>query len=189
MESGRTGPFERVLLVGFMGSGKTSVGRALSRLLGWPFRDFDEEIEAETGRTIPEIFRGRGESHFRRLEARIGRRLLDHERVVLASGGGWAVAPGRLDAVPEGTLTVWLRVSAEEAVRRVRSEGPERPLLDTEDPVARARELLAEREPSYQNADFVLDSESASPDGLARTILKHIRVHDAEEGVSHAKNG
>lgn len=179
----------RVLLVGFMGSGKTSVGRALARLLKWPFRDFDDEIEAEVGRTVPEIFRLRGEAFFRRVEARVARRLFDEEEVVLASGGGWAAEPGRLDAVPAGTLSVWLRVSAEEAVRRVRDGERERPLLDVDDPVARARALLAEREASYREADLVLDSESAPPEGLARSILKHIRAGDGEQSVTPAKNG
>lgn len=189
MESGRRLAFDRVLLVGFMGSGKSSVGRALAPLLGWPFRDFDEEIEAEVGAPVPEIFRTRGEDFFRRVEARIGRRLLEHDDVVLASGGGWAVPRGRLEEVPPGTLSVWLRVSAAEAVRRVRGEGPERPLLDAADPVARAQELLEEREPSYRRADLILDSESAPPEGLARTILESMRVSGDEQRASHPTIG
>ena len=175
--------------MGFMGSGKTSVGRELARLLGWTFRDFDDAIEAEVGLSIPEIFRERGEAFFRRTEARVGERLLSGERVVLASGGGWAAEPGRLDALPEDTLTVWLRVSAAEAVRRAREGEGERPLLEVEDPVRRARELLAEREPYYRGAGMVLDSESAPPEGLARTVREYMRIRGDGESVSHAKSG
>lgn len=175
--------------MGFMGSGKTSVGRELARLLGWTFRDFDDAVEAEVGRSIPEIFRERGEAFFRRAEARVGERLLSEERVVLATGGGWAAEPGRLDGLPEATLSVWLRVSAAEAVRRAGSGETERPLLAVEDPVSRARELVAEREPCYRRAGMVLDSESASPRELARTIQEYMRIRGDGENVSHAKSG
>ena len=81
-----------------------------------------------------------------------------------------------MDSLPPGTLAVWLRVSPEEAVRRARAEGPTRPLLDADDPVERARGLLEERAPHYRKASLILDSESAPPDGLARTIYESIQV-------------
>lgn len=189
MENGEPIGCERILLVGFMGSGKTSVGRALSRLLGWSFRDFDDEIEAEVGLSVPEIFRQKGEPYFRRVEGRVGRRLLKESEVVLATGGGWAAQEGRLQDLPAGTLSVWLRVSPEEAVRRTRGAGPHRPLLATPDPVARARELLAERRDAYREASLILDSESAPPPGLAREILECARVTDAGRGASRMTNG
>lgn len=160
----------RVLLVGFMGSGKTLVGQALSRRLGWAFRDFDQEVKGRVGLPIPEIFRQHGEARFREMEAQVGARLLQREGVVLASGGGWASREGRLDVLPPGTLSVWLKVSPEEAVRRVREEGPTRPLLAVADPLALARELLEVREEHYQRADLTVDSESGDPETLARHI-------------------
>ncbi|MDX1568450.1 MAG: shikimate kinase, partial [Longimicrobiales bacterium] len=100
----------RIVLVGFMASGKTSVGRELARLLGWDFVDFDEEIEAEAGAPIPEIFSEQGEPAFRELEERVGRRLLELEGAVLATGGGWGAVEGRLEDLPGGTFSVWLRI-------------------------------------------------------------------------------
>jgi len=160
----------RVLLVGFMGSGKTLVGQALARRLGWAFRDFDQEIRFRVGLPIPEIFRQHGEAHFREMEREVGAELLREEGVVLASGGGWPAGGGRMDRLPPGTLSVWLKVTPEEAVRRVREEGPTRPLLAVPDPVARARELLEDREEYYEKSDLSLDSLGGSPDELARKI-------------------
>jgi len=165
----------RILLVGFMGSGKSSVGRALGRALGWRFVDFDKAIAAEEGRSVPEIFRTSGEAHFRRAEARVGQGLLGEDRVVLASGGGWAAAPGRLDAVPPGTATFWLRVSCEEAVRRVGAGARLRPLLAAPDAEERAARLLEEREPFYRLADWAVDTDRRSVEDVTAEVLGILR--------------
>jgi shikimate kinase len=161
----------RILLVGFMGAGKSSVGRRLARALGWRFVDFDTEVTAVAGMSIPEIFETAGEAAFRELEAGVGQRLLERDRVVLASGGGWGTVPGRLDEVPAGTETFWLRVSAEEAVRRASARPGTRPLLAGEDPLGRARRLLAEREPRYARADGVVDTDHRSVEDVTSEIL------------------
>ena len=165
-----SGALTRVLLVGFMGSGKTLVGQALARRLGWVFRDFDQEVRFRVGLPIPEIFRQHGEAHFREMERVVGAELLQKEQVVLATGGGWPADIGRMDALPTGTLTVWLKVTPEEAVRRAREEGPTRPLLAVPDPVERARELLRDRERFYEKADLALDTLGRTPEGLAGEI-------------------
>ena len=164
---------ERVLLVGFMGSGKTSVGRQLAERLGWRFVDFDDEIEAEVGETVAEIFRRRGERWFRGVEARVAERLLGERNVVLGSGGGWAAAaPGRLSGVPEGTATFWLRVSPEEALRRAGRRPGTRPLLDRPDPLEAARGLLVERAPRYGEARWTVDTEGSSVEDVTAGILE-----------------
>lgn len=170
-----------------MASGKTSVGRVLADLLGWTFVDFDDEIEAEAGASIPEIFSERGEPVFRELEERVGRRLLKMEAVVLATGGGWAAAEGRLSDLPDGTLSVWLRIGPEEAVRRAGRQDLDRPLLDVADPVSRARELVERREPRYREADVTLDAEEASPQELARTIAQIVNSPKPSDDVSSPK--
>ena len=164
---------ERVLLVGFMGSGKTSVGRRLAQRLGWRFLDFDDEIEAETGEEVRDIFARRGEPSFRAVEARVAERLLAERAVVLGSGGGWAAAaPGRLAGVPAGTATFWLRVSPEEAVRRAGSQPGTRPLLDRPDALAAARGLLEERAPRYGEAHWTVDTDHSSVEDVTAGILE-----------------
>jgi shikimate kinase len=174
MESADLAHPVRILLVGFMGSGKSTVGRRVARHLDWRFIDFDDVIEERVGLTITEIFRERGESFFRQIEGEVGEELLRLERVVLASGGGWPVPAGRLESLPKTTLSVWLRVSPEEAVRRVAGEGSVRPLLDGPDPVGRARELLEVREGRYTMAHLTLDTEGTTPQELALSILGQI---------------
>lgn len=174
----------RILLVGFMGSGKTTVGRELARRIGWDFVDFDDVIEARTGRSIPEIFAAEGEAGFRRIEASVARDLLELEGAVLASGGGWPAAPGRMDAAGAGTISIWLRVPAEVAVARARSgSGPdsvERPLLETDDPLATARELLRRREPYYRKADHAVDGVEGPPREVVRRILRELASRGIE---------
>lgn len=163
-------PPSRILLVGFMASGKSAVGRELARLLGWRFVDFDDEIRRETGQAAADIFAGAGEAGFRAIEARVARRLLRRRRTVLASGGGWAAQPGHMEGLAGDTLSVWLRVTAETAVERAREQGAGRPLLDVPRPVERARRLLARREPCYRLARLTLDSENVSVAALAVRI-------------------
>lgn len=162
---------QRVLLVGFMGSGKSSVGRKLAERMGWRFVDFDDAIQRAAGMSVAEIFEREGEPHFRSLEARVARDLLAERQVVLGSGGGWAAAPGRLEAVPEGTATFWLQVSAQEAVRRASRSPGERPLLDRPDALEAASHLLAERQSLYAAADWAVDTERSSVEDVTSGIL------------------
>jgi len=171
-------PVLRVLLVGFMASGKTGVARVLARRLGWQFFDFDDVIVKRVGQPIREIFSVQGEPAFREIETEVGNELLAREHVVLASGGGWAAVPGRLQQLDAATLSVWLRVSAETAVTRTRYTARSRPLLDVEDPVAQARRLLAEREPFYRVANLTLDTDHASFSDLADRILAVVRQRE-----------
>lgn len=171
----RPGPCERVLLVGFMGSGKTSVGRALARRLGWRYVDFDDEIAEAAGASIPEIFSRHGESHFRQLEAEVARRLLTDSGVVLGSGGGWGAVPGRLTNLPSGTESFWLQVSPATAVRRASAQPGGRPLLDRGDALEEASRLLAERAPSYGAAKWAVDTEDSTVEDVAARLLDILR--------------
>lgn len=162
---------DRVLLIGFMGSGKTSVGRRVAERLGWRFVDFDDAIEAEEGATVAEIFAGRGEPYFRELEERVARRLLTDRSVVLASGGGWAAAPGRLESVPPGTASFWLQVSAPEALRRAGVAAGTRPLLARPDAHEEAIRLIARRAPYYKEATWAVDTERSSVEDVSARIL------------------
>jgi shikimate kinase len=162
---------DRVLLIGFMGSGKTSVGKRVASRLGWRFADFDDAIEAEAGSSVADIFASRGEPFFRAFEDRVAQRLLSERKVVLASGGGWAAAPGRLEGVPAGTATFWLQVSAPEALRRASAASGTRPLLAGADPLQEAIRLIARRAPYYKEATWAVDTERSSVEDVSAGIL------------------
>jgi shikimate kinase len=169
-----------VLLVGFMASGKTTVGDAVGRGTGWPVIDVDAEVEAEAGVSVEEIFRTRGETWFRDAEARHTAAAVERRGVVVVPGGGWAARPGRIEALPPHVLSVWLRVTPEEAVDRARAEGAVRPLLaGAADPLEEARRLLGEREPHYGKATLHLDTGGRSPLEVADLIFEELRRRGA----------
>ncbi|MBI4544485.1 MAG: shikimate kinase [Gemmatimonadetes bacterium] len=170
------GPPSRVVLLGFMASGKSTVGRRLARLLHWDFVDFDAEIERRTGLTIAEIFQQFGEAGFRALEAELTAELAGSQQVVLAPGGGWITQPDLLERLAPHSLVLWLRISPEEALRRARRAATHRPLLAGPQPLRRARALLARREPLYRLADWTIDVDGRRPDQIAREIAARIRA-------------
>jgi shikimate kinase len=183
----------RVVLVGFMAAGKTSVGAILARRLGWGFVDVDAEVERAAEATIPEIFRREGEASFRRLEAAATREALRGQGVVVASGGGWPANPfADWPDLPPGTVSVWLRVDAGEAVRRARAQGPvERPLLAGDDPGAAAEELLADREAAYRQAAIHVDTGGRGPEEIAARLARAVRppgarARDPSSGTNDA---
>lgn len=168
----------RVVLLGFMAAGKTTVGRELAVLLGWRFLDVDQEIERRRGRSIPDIFREMGEAAFRAIEAEVASELVVDSEIVLAPGGGWVSGPMDLEALPPETLTVWLRISPEEILRRVSAAGDPgetRPLLRSADPLERVRTLLNAREPIYRKAALWVETEARSPHEIADEIARAVR--------------
>lgn len=162
----------RILLVGFMGAGKSSVGPPLAQALGWRFVDVDERIEEMEDATVAEIFQRRGEKYFRAVESAVVSEILGKDRVVIATGGGWAAQRGRLAALPSGTVSIWLQVSAAEAIDRVKDQPGRRPLLDTEDPLDEARRLLAVRSMEYAEADAEVDTDGRTLDDVTARVLE-----------------
>lgn len=147
-----------VVLVGMMGSGKSSVGKRLATRLGLPFVDADTEIETAANMSIADIFAQRGESEFRDGERRvIGRILSTRSPLVLATGGGAFMNAETRARIAEHGVSVWLKAEAEVLMRRVRRNA-KRPLLQTADPDATMRRMLAEREPVYALADLTVIS-------------------------------
>jgi len=157
----------RVVLVGFMGSGKTSVGRLLARRLGYGFEDMDRRIEERAGRTIAEIFRDDGEEAFREREREDALALSRLRDRVVAAGGGAFTRPETRALLQEGALTVWLRCDLDRILARVPADGS-RPLAGNRDIM---RALLAEREPFYRMADVAVDASSGTPREVADRIV------------------
>ena len=155
-----------VFLVGFMGAGKTTVGRILARLLGWDFVDLDEIIVKAEGRGIPAIFAQDGETYFRRLERGVLATLRGRTRLVVACGGGtYANDESRL-LIDRMGRAVWVQVPLHQALARC-PPGDERPLLQDE---AQAEALYRRRLPAYRAAGLHVDADGLTAEEVAERI-------------------
>ena len=159
-----------ITLTGFMGSGKTTVGKVLADALGCPFLDLDDLIVKKAGKTIPEIFAQDGEPAFRQLEARLLRQTVEkyaESTVVLALGGGAVTTPASATLLHEKTVCIYLRATLETLLQRLSGETAGRPLAD--DAMA---ERLAAREPLYEEtAHVIIDTDGLAPDEVADEII------------------
>lgn len=162
-----------------MGAGKTTLGRQIARRLGLRFIDCDQEIVARTGVSIPMIFEIEGETGFRQREANLLRELAGLSGVVVSTGGGIVIDPDNRALLRQSGLTVYLRATPELLYARTRHDSS-RPLLQVSDPRARIRELLALREPLYNDvADITIDSGQGTVSLLARQLEQEIRTRCA----------
>ena len=158
-------------LVGFMAAGKTTVGSSLADELGWCFVDIDSDIEAQEGKTISEIFRNRGEHHFRELESKIIRtriKLIEAgDPCVMALGGGAFVQPRNWELIQNNGVTVWLDCQLE-TVRKRLGEDTTRPLAQDREALAK---LFEDRRPLYARADFRIEVDTDDVGEIVRRIL------------------
>jgi len=176
-----------VILIGFMGAGKTTVGRVLGEQLGWMFEDLDERIEGREKRKVPEIFRDAGESGFRRAEHAALKELLKElsagaERVV-ALGGGAFVQKHNLRLIEAGGVpTVFLDASVEELWRRCRQQaegqGVERPLLSSRESF---RQLYETRRPYYLKAPFRQETGGKTVERIAAEVVQVLGLEQASK--------
>lgn len=165
-------PDRSIILIGFMGSGKSSIGKLLAEKLGWPHWDTDEILAARAGKTVAEIFRQRGEAAFREMEDQLLQELSADDRRVLTTGGGIVLCPENRRRLRSLGKVVWLRVDREVLVQRLLGDST-RPLLRTEGPAATIAQLLQAREAFYEEAaHFVLETSGLTPDAAAVEILK-----------------
>jgi shikimate kinase len=142
--------------------------------LGIPFLDADTEIEKAAGMTIPEIFASRGEPYFRGGEARVIARLLESGPQVLATGGGAFMDPGTRALIRQKGLSIWLNAEHDVLMRRVKRRA-DRPLLQSPDPAETLRRLMAERSPTYAEADLVVESRDVPHEAIVDEVLSAVR--------------
>jgi shikimate kinase len=162
-----------IALIGYRGTGKTSVAQALAARLGWRWEDADVLLEQQAGKTIQQIFMGEGESSFRDREAAILAELVNAERTVLALGGGVVLRPENRRRLA-GSIVVWLRADVETLYDRIRQDpasATRRPNLGRGG-IEEIAEALAQRIPLYQEcANYVVDTETKTPEQIAGEIV------------------
>lgn len=168
---------KNIVLTGFMGTGKTEVGRLLARLLGYNFVDADSVIEEDQKMPITEIFKRFGEPHFRDIESEVIKRLSEMERVVVSTGGGAVLRQENMDNLRKKGIIICLMASPETIYERTKYDSS-RPLLQVENPLQRIKELLDFRRPYYEKADIMIDTDGKTPEEVAQEILKKIRNID-----------
>jgi shikimate kinase/3-dehydroquinate synthase len=190
------GEMARVVVTGFMGTGKTAVGREVARRLGRPFLDMDAEIEARAGRSIPRIFAEDGEAAFRKMEAALCKELSAQAGLVVATGGGTLVDPANRALMTGSGVIVCLTCDVDEILRRVDGgSNPDRPLLDVADPRAEIERLLAVRREAYEAIPWRVDTTALSVAeaaarvvGIAAVITLPVRYPGGRHGV-HVGDG
>ncbi len=161
-----------IILIGFMGSGKTEVGKRLAKRLGYGFIDTDSMIEARTGKTIKEIFKEYGEPYFRNLEKEVVKDLVGLQEYVISTGGGIVADIDNLKLLKSIGFIVWLKVTPSRVLERVGSQS-HRPLLNVEDPLSRIKQLLSRREPFYKEADLIIDTDNLTVQEVVEQIISH----------------
>ena len=162
-----------VILIGFMGCGKTTLGRKLARALDYRFLDADDAIEAAEGMSIPEIFAQKGESHFRQLEHQFITGLRDRQNVVVSTGGGMPCFGNNMDLLNEAGTTIYLKRSVPELVHRLVHARKQRPLIagkNRKELVDFISELLPVREKYYLQAAFVLERDAQTAETIRELI-------------------
>jgi shikimate kinase len=166
---------QNIALVGFMGTGKSCVGRLAAEALQFDFVDTDDLIESQCGLSIEEIFKQQGEGAFRQLEKQVVQNLGRRQKTVIASGGGLVADPENLASLKTHALVVCLWASPETIWERVQSQ-THRPLLQTADPLGRIRELLALRDPLYRQADVLIQTGQRSPKEVVQQVLHQFQL-------------
>jgi len=173
-------PFDvNIYLVGFMGTGKTTIGRVLAQKLGFQLFDSDHEIERLKGKTIPQIFADEGEPVFRQLE----REFIDSghpvQCSVVACGGGLVVQPGMLERLSDKGVVICLHASLETILKRTQGN-KNRPLLDVEDPMERIRALYTKREPIYRRSGTLILTDGRPLLDIVSHVLRTYRREAAD---------
>lgn len=165
----------KIVLTGFMGTGKSVVGRRLAERLALPFIDLDDVIEASAHMTIPEIFASEGESGFRRREREIITRMANRGSCVLATGGGAVLDPENLRNLKTGAVLVCLTADPAVVLHRLKDDAG-RPLLQSPDRLTRICELLEQRAAAYAQADLTIDTSTADVEKIVDRILGHLGI-------------
>jgi shikimate kinase len=166
---------KNVVLTGFMGTGKTKVGRELARLLDMKLVDVDAEIERSQKMTIKEIFRLFGEPGFREIETEIIKKISENMNIIISTGGGAVLKQENMDIFRKNAIIICFTAAPETILKRT-SNNTERPLLQVENPLEKIKELLDFRKPFYEKADVMIDTEGKTPLQIAEEIIEKVKA-------------
>lgn len=170
---------KNIVLLGFMGTGKSVVGRRLAESLGYRFVDTDRFIEERSGRSIAEIIRTEGEEQFRQLEALTVHEVAAMSRCVISTGGGVVLNPSNVAALGENGVFVALKARPETILKRVQRKKGKRPLLEGPNPLERIKTLMKVREALYHIAPFSVDTSDTSVDEVVAQIRRQVLTIEA----------
>lgn len=165
---------KNIVLTGFMGTGKTEVGKELSRLLDMKLIDVDTEIEKSRKLTINDIFKKFGEPRFREIETEMIKNLSEKKNIIISTGGGAVLKQENTDALRKNGVIVCLTASPETILKRT-SRNSDRPLLQVGNPFKKIKELLNFRTPFYEKADIMIDTEGKAPLHIAEEIIERVK--------------
>lgn len=171
---------ERVYLIGYMGCGKTTIGKRLAKSIGWDVIDMDSRIESRYRKTIPDIFASEGEESFRKKERFILEELSSLENVVVSTGGGAPCFFDNIDVMNSSGLCVYIRMTPEALAARLKNAKANRPLLKdkTEEELTNfIKEQLEKRRAFYEQARYVIDNDNGTPEEAAAKIAELLNAH------------
>jgi shikimate kinase len=168
-----------IALIGFMGTGKTVVGKLLAKKLGKDFIEMDTLIEKKAGRSIPEIFRQDGETGFRQLEIEVTKSIAGRKNAVIACGGGIVLNTINIDRLRQECVIVCLMASLSVILKRTSADKEERPLLAVADRLRQIKQLLEFRQPFYERAaDITVNTSRLKPDAIVEIIRGKLEEHE-----------
>lgn len=160
---------KNIVLVGFMGTGKTAVAKRLARVLKMKYVSTDDIIEEREGRAIKDIFARDGEPHFREIEKKVVKDISSMENVVVAAGGGVVLDATNMENLKEKGVLICLNATAKDILERTKTCA-HRPLLNVPDPQAKIKELLDKRAPYYKKADYQVDTSGKALEKIVDEI-------------------
>ena len=162
-----------ISLIGFMGTGKSTVGQKLAKKLDYDFVDLDKEIVKEEGREIPDIFASEGEEYFRDLESKVAAKVGQKNEQVIATGGGVVLRSENIANLKDNGIIILLKATPEEIYQRTKDDN-NRPLLEVASPRTKIKSMLEEREENYQCTPYQIDTTELSIEGVVEEALEII---------------
>jgi len=165
---------KNIVLTGFMGTGKTTIGRALAKKLQMRLVDIDEEIEKEQKMSINDIFSRHGEPHFRDIETAMIQELSRDKNIIISTGGGAVLRDENMEALKENGIIFCLNATAETILERT-GRSQDRPLLKVENPKEKINELLAYRRPFYERAGIMIETDGKTPLEVVQEIMEIVK--------------